>query len=259
MSLTLLRVLLTNHHHGVYFTRALTRSVTLHHPPSPSQVPAMSHRFTRLAAVAALAAMLPAAVSAQTTFFTTQASWTTALNGGGSGLDTFNDLLGASTPGPLNRSAGTFTYRATATGTDGLFFPAGTAADRWLSTNLAASPILFNNFLAGTNAIGGAIFGSDVSGAFLNGTINVAWVTSIGSGSINLVNAASNSFWGLVTTGTLTSLTITGSGVAPIIWPTMNDLRLGRALPATVVPEPSTYALMATGLVALALIRRRRA
>lgn len=216
----------------------------------------------RTLAAAALLAFVPTIASAQTTFFNSLAGWTAALNGGASGLDTFNDLPGSQFPGPLNRTAGAFTYRASVTAPPGDntdFFPAGTNVDRWLSTNVASASMVFNTFTAGTNAIGGAIFASDIAGAFVSGPITIAWVTSLGSGSTTVTNTV-NSFWGLVTTGTLTSLTVTGRGATqPFLWPTVNDLRLGRAITTpNVVPEPSTFALMATGLAGLAALRRRR-
>jgi hypothetical protein len=216
----------------------------------------------RVLAAAAMIAFVPTIATAQTTLYTTLAAWTAALNGGTSGVDTFNDLPGASVASPLNRTAGAFSYRASVTAPVGVstaFFPAGTAADRWLSTDNAGATMRFDNVTAGTNAIGGFIFGSDIAGAFQNGSITVAWVTSLGSGSATVTAPNTTSFWGLVTTGTLTSLSITGSATAPVIWGTVNDLRLGRAISnANVVPEPSTYALMATGLAGLAALRRRR-
>ncbi|MCU0647067.1 MAG: PEP-CTERM sorting domain-containing protein [Gemmatimonadaceae bacterium] len=223
----------------------------------------MIHRFTRFAAVAAVAALLPVAAGAQVSFFTSQALWTAALNGGASGLDTFNDLPGGSFPSPVNRTAGAFNYIASVTAPAGqstLFFPAGNAADRWLSTDYAGATMRFASFTAGTNAIGGEIFGSNLDGAFQSGPITVAWATTAGSGSTTVTAPSSTSFWGLVTTGSLTSLSITGVDSQSLaLWGTANNVRLGQARPTVVIPEPSTYALMATGLVALGLIRRRRA
>ncbi|MCU0636094.1 MAG: PEP-CTERM sorting domain-containing protein [Gemmatimonadaceae bacterium] len=222
----------------------------------------MTRHFTRLAAVLAVAALLPTAATAQVSFFTSQANWTAALNGGSAGVDTFNDLPGVGVPSPLNRTAGSFSYVASVIANGGSpdFFPAGTAGDRWLSTDFAGAGMRFASFTAGTNAIGGEIFGSDIGGAFQNGPISVAWATTAGSGSTTLTAPSSTSFWGLVTTGTLTSLTITGvDDDDDVIWGTVNNLRLGQARPTTVIPEPSTYALVATGLVALVMVRRRRA
>jgi hypothetical protein len=223
----------------------------------------MFHALRRTAATVALLAIVPSLASAQTSFFTTLAGWTAALNGGPSGVDSFNDLPGASVPSPLNRTAGAFGYRASVTvpgAQSTAFFPAGTNADRWLSTDYAGASMVFNTFTAGTNAIGGNIFGSDIGGAFESGPITIAWVTSLGSGSTTITSPSAISFWGLVTTGTLTSLTVTGVDTpARVLWGTVNDLRLGRAAaPTNVIPEPSTYALLATGLAGLAAIRRRR-
>mgnify|MGYP002777080246 CR=1 FL=1 len=212
----------------------------------------------RALVAAAAVAFVPTLAIAQTTTFTSLAAWTAALAGGAQGLDTFNDLPGSARPSPLNRTAGGFSYRASVTnpvpGGSTDFFPAGTAADRWLSTDAALASIVFSNFSPGTQALGGAFFGSNILGNFQAGNIAISWVTSLGSGSVTLNNPAVASFWGIVTTGTLTSVTV--SAVQPTgsnLWPTVNDLRLG-----TVVPEPSTYALMATGLAGLAAVRRRR-
>jgi hypothetical protein len=181
------------------------------------------------------------------------------------GLDTFNDLAIANTPSPLNRTTtGTaYNYRASSVGTgSNTFFPAGTVADTWLANNAADDDILFNNFSASVRGIGGLFFGSNIAGAFLPGaTINIAATNAGGTFNYTIPNSLTTSFFGVVSSGAITSFRL-GVTQPPgaVNWVTANDLRLAAA-PAVVIPEPSTYALLATGLVALgvAACRRRRA
>jgi hypothetical protein len=213
------------------------------------------------AVVAAGVALAPSVAQAQFTTFTSFAAWSAAVSN--PGLDTFNDLAIASTPSPLNRTTtGTaYNYRATSVGPgSNLFFPAGNSADPWLSNNSAVDDIVFDNFSASVRGIGGLFFGSDINGSFLPGiTINIAATNAGGTFNYTIPNSLTTSFFGVVSSGAITSFRIGVTqtpGVAPS-WVTANDLRLAAA-PAVVIPEPSTYALLATGLVALGVAARRR-
>ena len=74
------------------------------------------------------------------------------------GTDTFNDLSSTEYGSPLTRTAGSYSYRASA-GPVSDFYPAGSAADRWLATDVATDAITFSNFSAGVRAFGGNFFG----------------------------------------------------------------------------------------------------
>jgi hypothetical protein len=108
------------------------------------------------------------------------------------------------------------------------------------------------------SAIGGNFFATDISGAFLPGTISLTATDSFGAMSTqNIVNAGITSFLGFVCTGALTSLVV--SAVQPVnlsAFPTVNNLILAQA--AGPIPEPEIYAMMLAGLGLMALVARRR-
>ena len=200
-----------------------------------------------------------AALKAQVSSYSSLSAWLAAVSS--PGLDTFNDLSSDpnNTPPSLSRSAGTYSYVARAT--EGLFV-VGPAGDSWLSTNTASDALQLDSFTSTVRGIGGFFFGTDIDGAVVStGTLRVSWSTSAGNGFLDLVNPSTSTFFGLVANGSLTSLSV--RDLTPdddaLFWPTANNLRLAALPPAaTVVPEPSTYALVGTALGMLALVRRRK-
>ncbi|MCV2367904.1 PEP-CTERM sorting domain-containing protein [Roseateles oligotrophus] len=203
----------------------------------------------------ALAALLAIAGTAQATVtvYNSLASYNAAAAGGGT--DTFNDMpVGAQVAGPINRNAGAIGYTGTVTSGETSFWTAGEdPADVWLSTNERKALVTFDNFSASVKGIGGNFFGSDLFGAFVaNQTTHLTVVDSSGTTNIDLLGTDINSFMGFVSTGTITSLTIS-VGDVPGTWLTANNLVMTAA-----VPEPSTYALMFAGLGLVGMMARRR-
>ena len=216
-------------------------------------------QFVRTArAMLACAAIVaaPTAAHAQFTVHTSLASFLAAV--GANGTDTYTGFsIVGSTPSPINRSAGAYNYTASATTSS--FFGAGTTANPWLSTNTATDAITFSAFSSTVRGIGGNFFGSNIAGAFLAGDITLTATNASGSMVQTLINASTSTFLGFVSSSAITSLVV--SSVQPtgaFLWPTVDNLILAEARPGSVVPEPSTYALLGTGLLFIGGISRRR-
>jgi hypothetical protein len=211
--------------------------------------------FIRPIALAALCAVSGISSAALVTY-NTQASFLAATTA--QGVDGYNGFsITGTTPSPVTRNAGTYTYRASVGGGgSGLFFGAGTTANPWLSTNSATDFIFFDNFSPSISAIGGNFFGSNISGLFQLGSILLEATDTSGMVSSTLLNATTSTFFGFVSTTSMVSLKI--SSVQPtgaFLWPTVDNLTLGQRL--TQVPEPATLALVAFGLLAAVGARRR--
>ena len=211
---------------------------------------------TSLAKWLAAAGLLVASAAPQAALvvYNTQASFLAAVSS--PGVDTFAGLsITDATASPMLRSAGSYTYTATSTTS---FFGAGSVANPWLSTNAATDTITFSSFSSGVNAIGGLFFGSDVSGAFANGTVVLTARDSLGATSTQtLTGATLSSFLGFQSTGTITSLALSSVSPNSTVWPTVDNLTLAVGVAAP-VPEPETWALMLGGLGALGALARRR-
>ena len=202
----------------------------------------------------ALAALLATAGASQAaiTVFTSLAAFNAATLV--RGTDTFAGFsITGSTPSPVTRNAGPFTYTANAAPV-GTFFGGGTTANPFLSTNTATDFMTFSGFSAGVAGLGGNFFGSNVSGLFAAGGITLTATDASGTVTQTIASATESSFLGFVSNTGLLSATVTS--VQPstgFLWPSADNLVL-----ATVVPEPGTYAMMLAGLGVLGFMARRR-
>ena len=212
---------------------------------------AFAPRFVAIAALIAVSGVSYAGP----TVYTTSASFASATTA--QGVDTYTGFsITGSTPSPITRSAGAYTYTAAASTSS--FFGAGTTVNPWLSTNIATDSVTFSGFTAGVNAIGGNFFDSDINGAFALGDIMLTATDSTGSTTFTITGATTSSFLGFVSsTGSILSLVVSAVQPANPIWPTIDNLTLAHAA-VTAVPEPETYALMLAGLGVLGFVARRR-
>jgi hypothetical protein len=214
-------------------------------------------RTLLLAATAALVAA-PAPARAQFTVYTSLDAWLAAVSA--PGLDTFNNIGNVSIVGPVTRTAGAYSYRANASA--GRMYPAGTLADRWLSTDDAGSDLVFDNFSPTVRGVGGFFFATDrgrrrgqQSGdADGRGRGRTTTVTLTNPGADLVLGR------GVVGRDHVAHPSRSRSPPTPRL-PLLDRQRprLGAAItPVNVVPEPSTYALFATGVIGLGAFARRR-
>lgn len=200
------------------------------------------------------AVLLSAAAAAQAdiTTYTSQAAFNAAV--GNRGVDTFNDLSIDLLPESLSRTAGSYSYTASAPGSQ--LYGAGGAGDGWLSTNRATDTILFNGFMPGVTAAGGFFFGSDIAGQWVEGsTVIVHASDGVDSADFTISNSGVTSFVGFSSTRGLVSLSMESVSATGPIWNTANNFTLGQV---QAVPEPAEYAMLLAGLLSLGWAARRR-
>lgn len=195
----------------------------------------------RLLTVGLLLAVLPSIPTARAdaTVYTDQASFLATLSPGYY-QESFDSLTLGGVVSPLPFSQGGLSYSvATANGTD--FFNVGPADDVWLSTANSEINIVFD--LAGSptpiNAVGGYFFLTDLAGDVVPG----ATTLRLNDGtSFTLSDAGATTFLGFISSDPLSSLTFDQPDGT--VFAAVNDFIVGQAV---AVPEPATYALLATG------------
>lgn len=197
-------------------------------------------------------------VHAQITLHTTFASWLAAVSG--DGLDTFDDLDpdDGFVDSPAARTAGAFSYTASAT--NGLF-PSGSTSDAWLANFFVEDAITFDAFSPNAFGVAGEFFLTNESGQLgVQGDMTVTVTSGAFSTTQTLVNVSGPLFLAFTGVDAITSLevqAVDGSVQNPI-FATVNNFRVGAAPITTSVPEPTTVALLVAGLSGLAAAARRR-
>lgn len=113
---------------------------------------------------------------------------------------------------------------------------------------------LILTFTSGSpTAIGGNFFLTNDTDSFVPGSITF----TLSDGTNTTISPASASaFTGFIASTAITSLTFAISATGQ--FNSIDNLIVGRAIVPRAVPEPATYALLAGGLMALALTKRRR-
>ncbi len=193
---------------------------------------------------AAIAVVVASAASAQTTTYTTPATFAPMV-AAGSYFEDFNDELVFGGEPTANFAGGAFSYTVSAPGTtlygEGSFI--GTAgANLALVVTFTGAPV---------TAVGGSFYATNFSDQLQAVPITI----TLSNGSVTTFTPTSlvNSFRGFTTTSPITSLTLSPPGGG--LYGGIDSLRVG-----SVVPEPGTMALWLAGLAAVGgvAVRRRK-
>jgi hypothetical protein len=207
---------------------------------------------TCLATLIPLALLTPAA-SAGVIFYTSQPAFLAAVSS--PAVDTFDSLPLGFISTPIYRLVGSYAYQASVS--ESFFFGAGSVSDVWLSTNASVATITFHSLAGGVYGAGAYLFGTGYDGNFAPAVpILLSATDSSGSYFTSTVASSTTNFVGWVSDLGLLSFTVRAGATSGEAWPTVNNLILASAPDSrTAIPEPSTLALSALGLLALVRLR----
>lgn len=181
-------------------------------------------------------------------------------------LEDFSSLVG---PGeissPIDFSGGAFAYTASTPGNFYAVQTPGGSGNQVLSTLFAEDAITLTFTSGNVTAVGGFFLVTDLNGDIATGSITLNFNDGT---TVTLTNQTLSTFTGYVSPGVpITSLTVSAiqppNGEGDARWPTVDDLIVGavaeNGLPPDngVIPEPSTLWLLAGGILAVALGRRK--
>ncbi len=195
--------------------------------------------------LAALAISGLAISSASATVYTSSAAFLPNV-AAGSFFNNFSSVA-AGPSSALNFAGGGFSYTVDSSPTaNNLYNDPGV-----ISTNLATEQIKITFTGAPVTAIGGNFWGTDIN---VLPVANSPVILTLSDGTIETYNSnAATDYRGFTTLLPITTMLIdaTGTTANVNIWPTLDNLTVGR-----VAPEPASLSLMAVGAT---LLRRRRA
>jgi hypothetical protein len=180
---------------------------------------------------------------ATTTVYTNQAAFLAQL--GTHASDDFNDLARGDVQLPTFTRGVVNGYRVTYAGPpDGLYNSAAS-----MSTNSAFESLVLTFDSGNVTAVGGSFYDSDQLGVPVSGTVTV----TLADATTTTFLAGGATFRGFVSDAPITSLTVTTTQIhttSEYVWPTVDDLSYGAA-----IPEPTGPVMTFAGM--LASITRR--
>jgi hypothetical protein len=215
------------------------------------------HTTRRLLTSAAASLVFAGTAAAQSTVYTTLASFLANVAPGAI-TETFNGAAfapGSLLASPFSFAVGGTTVTATAAGGSTPIYISESAGPtgKWLGNAFGNQALTLTFSGAAVTAIGGNFFLSNSADAFVSGPMSI----SLSDGtSVTFTPGAFTDFRGFVSAGAaITSVTMAAPGTSR--FNSVDNLVLGSRL-TSVVPEPASIVLTATGLFAIGLTARRR-
>ncbi len=187
-------------------------------------------RFSMSRSIAVLALLSSTTSQAEMVVYTSAAEFDAAVES--AGVDGYDGIpLTGNIPSPMLRAAGPWSYVGRTSAST--FYGAGSAGDTWLSTNNAGDLMIFDVFPSSVSAVGANVFSTNLSGALVAGDVVVSFSDGDSSDVHTVSGASTSAFVGIVSDNPPITMTLTAVQVsAGARWPTIDNLRLARRIPA---------------------------